>query len=361
MVFSFENGDPVARPVSKVGDLTQISLLPKRSDTGSVPGASLNFSGGFSMRSWTAVPRTLRFASAIAAVALLGACADSNTAASVGGPSEPEVRGLALTSLPSAGKVVACIVGTTSSFNVTTSLVGSSIASGITTITTGGSVSVAGNNCEEVATQSGVGGFTTFAVSLNLTGGATLSSVTCIDQIKDGDATASPPVPAVAYDCSGPSVDLTANGFHGSIVTFTVRPAVTGCTFTQGYWKNHEETAQPLFSLANGGNVLIDIGRNGISGDADDRTATFLNYQALMRESSKDYQFALIQQLIAAELNLRNSATASTAVLQAMTAARVLLVGGVSVAEKSDASRLNNILTTFNEGNALNSSRHCDR
>ncbi len=306
------------------------------------------------MKSWSAVSRRYRFVSAVASLAVLGACVESSN---IAGPTA-ETSGTHLNPDNYAGRVLVCVEGTGSATATAGAGVYVDDGIGATSSSPGATsnsanVAIASNSCQVVATSSATFAYTNFPV--NVVPNGTFVSAVC--------ETGFPA--ATISDCTHPDYVLPANAYHGTIVYVTITapppPPVVGCTLTQGYWKNHEETAAPLF--ASGGPIIIDFGANGVAGGIGanaDRTVTFATYQAFMRESSKDYQFALGQQLIAAELNLRNGATASVAVLNAMRDARILLYQGVSEAEKTQASTLNDILTTFNEGNAPGSSRHCD-
>ncbi len=311
------------------------------------------------MGSWSAVSRKYLGVSAVVSVAVLGACV-SNDASSVAGPDVRPGSG----TFANSGEVNVCIAAGSPAGAYSFSTAGSSVnASGAAsqTLVANGVINVPANSVTPTC-------FTVFdrlnpanpnfdseaqiAVSITAPGGAVYTSTSCV---------LDPDTPAPA-DCAGTAVSVFANFFHGTRVTFAFEaPAIVGCTLTQGYWKNHEETAEPLF--ASGGPIIIDFGANGVAGGTGanaDRVVTFATYQAFMRQSSRDYQYALGQQLIAAELNIRNGATASPAVLAAMNEARVLLYQGVSDAEKARASELNDILTEFNEGDAAGSSPHCD-
>ncbi len=296
------------------------------------------------MTSWTAVPRSLRFASAIAAVALLGACADSNTAASVAGPgpSGLEVRGV-IASSPTPTQVLACVSGASGPFTITTSQVGVASASGgTTTIASSGTTSVGGDNCVLVATQTGNFGFGTFSVTITLAGGGILNSTTCTDQIK---------APGT-FDCTGESVQLTANGFHGSIVVFNVihPTVVTGCTVTRGFILNQ------LDLITNTTGPKINVVINGVPLSKEEiRTA-------LTTPTRGDSEVQLKAQLITALANISLGATSNATVDAAIAVARRAF--DASTANDPSAAAISAAITTltsFNEGTAGNgASAHCN-
>jgi len=119
-----------------------------------------------------------------------------------------------------------------------------------------------------------------------------------------------------------------------------------GCTYTQGYWKNHPE-AWPVTSLTLG-------------------TVTYTQNQ-LLRILNQPVRgnglISLAKQLIAAKLNIAAGAT-STDVDQAVTDADALIGGlivppiGSDSLSPSSTSSLNDTLTSYNEGDI--GPGHCD-
>jgi hypothetical protein len=129
-------------------------------------------------------------------------------------------------------------------------------------------------------------------------------------------------------------------------------PANGGCTYTQGYWKNHS-SAWPVMSLTIGGvayteQQLLDLFNSAPKGDAS---------------------LILGHQLIAALLNIANGAVPSATVQQAMNDAQTWMVAsrgsnaalpyGVSAgsAAGQQATALTQTLDDFNSG--LAGTPHC--
>jgi hypothetical protein len=125
-------------------------------------------------------------------------------------------------------------------------------------------------------------------------------------------------------------------------------PAITGCTLTQGYWKNHEEEwAGPLRlgTLSYTEEQLLSIFREPVRGNG---------------------LISLAHQLIAAKLNIAAGASVPTNVRNAINAADALiggnLVGGSGGGYLSPdlTSMLTAILDQYNNGNARGGPPHCD-
>lgn len=123
----------------------------------------------------------------------------------------------------------------------------------------------------------------------------------------------------------------------------TVTIEVLGCTYTQGYWKNHSLTSnhpdETWSSLAN--------------------PETWLSILETPVKGNSWYQLA--HQYIAAWLNIENGAFASDTVVEAMADAQPLVGSAVPVtvskAEKSLYVNLAGVLANFNEG--LTETPHC--
>ena len=143
----------------------------------------------------------------------------------------------------------------------------------------------------------------------------------------------------------------------GVVVRFTntfVPPPSTGCTFTQGYWKNHagykkQADAWPAQSLTIGGIVY-----------------TKAELVAIMQApTAGNGIMSLVQQLIAAKLNILNGAS-DAGIAQAIIDADNMIdnAGGKIVPpytspflDPSVTSALNTALTNYNEG--LTGPGHC--
>lgn len=147
-------------------------------------------------------------------------------------------------------------------------------------------------------------------------------------------------------------VAVNASNVSQLVVTFSGSGAVddlsfsvpsSGCTYTQGYWKNHPED-WPVNSLTIGGqsytkDSLIGVLKTPVKGNG---------------------VIQLAHQLIAAKLNIANGANGSV-VAGAIADADNLIAsaGGLGGSLKTkDTSSLNDILTAYNEGNS--GPGHCD-
>ena len=128
-------------------------------------------------------------------------------------------------------------------------------------------------------------------------------------------------------------------------------PAITGCTLTQGYWKNHEEEWSGPLTLGTGPLSsytevqLLSIFRQPVRGNG---------------------LISLAHQLIAAKLNIAAGASVPTNVRNAINAADALiggnLVGGSGGGYLSPdlTSMLTAILDQYNNGNARGGPQHCN-
>ncbi|MBA3405304.1 MAG: hypothetical protein H0U13_11585 [Gemmatimonadaceae bacterium] len=295
----------------------------------------------------------------LSSVVLLGACAEGNSAASISGP---DLRVAAAQEIE-MGKVFVCIEGGSATVSAATGVnvdgtapAGQVSSAGAPTNET--NIAVASGGCTLIATSDARFAATTFRVSASLDG--TLVSVTCNQGL-------TAPVP----DCEGTEVTATANAFHGSVITFVISPHVVGCTLTQGFFKNHEEDVADILSdatamfVSDDNKLIISFGANGVEGGGDDVKLDARQIDAALESAVKgDFRNALLQQLIAAELNVANDATVSAAQLTAIRQAQELLAANPTAdsldkAEKAEASRLNGILSTFNEG-GVDGANHCD-
>lgn len=147
-----------------------------------------------------------------------------------------------------------------------------------------------------------------------------------------------------------------ANYDHGVQVTFVFVSAPTShnCTFTQGYYKNHESYTAGVLS-GNVGTTYIDgtgkllIGAYALTAaqiDAILETPVGKGYNAGGVVFTKD-QLGMIHQLITAELNIAGGA-ASGGIAAIITAANT----NYTTATKSQLSSWTNSLDNFNQGNA---------
>jgi hypothetical protein len=135
---------------------------------------------------------------------------------------------------------------------------------------------------------------------------------------------------------------LTGTGDNDYVVTSVTTNSPTGCTLTQGFWKNHPN-AWPVDTLTIGGIVY-----------------TKAELIAIMKAETKGNGImSLVQQLIAAKLNVLSGADPSS-ISAAIAAADTLIdsAGGKIVIgppsspflHPSVTSALNTALTNFNQG-----------
>jgi hypothetical protein len=160
-------------------------------------------------------------------------------------------------------------------------------------------------------------------------------------------------ISASAINPSLPSsfVVSVSNTCHTITINATVQcPAPpAGCTFTQGYWKNHPES-WPVSSLTLG-------------------TVTYTKAQLIATLKTPVRGNGLISlsyQLIAAKLNQANGASVPPEVASAIAAADALIGGlvvppaGSGFLSPSATDSLTNTLDTYNNGLAAGGPSHCD-
>jgi hypothetical protein len=146
-------------------------------------------------------------------------------------------------------------------------------------------------------------------------------------------------------------VVTVSNMCHTITINATVQcPAPpAGCTFTQGYWKNHPES-WPVASLTLG-------------------TVTYTKAQLIATLKTPVRGNGLISlsyQLIAAKLNQANGASVPPEVASAIAAADALIGGlvvppaGSGFLSPSATDSLTNTLDTYNNGLAAGGPPHCD-
>jgi hypothetical protein len=137
-----------------------------------------------------------------------------------------------------------------------------------------------------------------------------------------------------------------------------VVPPVGGCTYTQGFWKNHGPTG-----CASGNNENewpVDSLKLGNTTYTDSELCSIFK-----TPTSGNGLISLAHQLIAAELNKANGATLPAVVVDALEAAHTLIgdlvvppVGG-DVLSPSSTSGVAGVLAAYNEG-AIEGTVHCD-
>jgi hypothetical protein len=150
-----------------------------------------------------------------------------------------------------------------------------------------------------------------------------------------------------------------ANFEHGAVITFFfTAPTGHNCTFTQGYYKNHESYTAGVLS-GNAGTTYIDalgkliIGSYHLSAaQVDDilGAAVGHGYNAGGVTFTKD-QLSMIHQLITAELNIAGGAAPASIV------ATITDANNYVGASKTQLSSWTNTLDNFNQGK--NGPGHC--
>jgi len=275
-------------------------------------------------------------------VAFVVACSDSATEpkASNVGKVSLDAAGSPATATPVASEFRVCKDGNVAgTFIVSTSAAGAGFGSNHTSISP---VTIQPGTCVVVAEDdapSGSGSNVTVTESpaTNLTGVAgvrvsTVSGITTINNPTNG-------------------FEDFINSIHGVRLTFTNNVVSSGCTFTQGYYKNHESYVQQIL----GPNGTLNIGTL-----ASPFLLTAAQIDANLETPPKkgDAFYILTHQLITAELNILGGGSAPAAVQQAIADANALLADKViTAAERDQAIALSAILDDYNNG--LTGPGHC--
>ena len=275
-------------------------------------------------------------------VAFVVACSDSATEpkASNVGKVSLDAAGSPATATPVASEFRVCKDGNVAgTFIVSTSAAGAGFGSNHTSISP---VTIQPGTCVVVAEDdapSGSGSNVTVTESpaTNLTGVAgvrvsTVSGITTINNPTNG-------------------FEDFINSIHGVRLTFTNNVVSSGCTFTQGYYKNHESYVQQIL----GPNGTLNIGTL-----ASPFLLTAAQIDANLETPPKkgDAFYILTHQLITAELNILGGGSAPAVVQQAIADANALLADKViTAAERDQAIALSAILDDYNNG--LTGPGHC--
>ncbi len=316
---------------------------------------------------------------AISAGAVLGliaisACAD-NQSPSITAPRSLSKATVSSGGFANAGKVTICVNGVSTTFTAAYMSTGQVPSGQVmitgdtpnhTLLTSGGAIS--GGSCFDVYASTASSSETTdtyahILLTVATPGGYTLTSTVCT--IDNG--LVQPDGTPYANGDFGPDCDndgdaaVYANFYHGSVVTFTFSPIVTGnnCTYTQGYYKNHESytasvlSSNPSTTYINASGLLM-IGAYTLSAaqvDAILGTPVGKGYNSGGVVFSKD-QLGMIHQLITAELNIAGGAS-PTSISATIAAANA----GYTTASKSQLSAWTTALDNFNEG--ITGPGHC--
>lgn len=163
-------------------------------------------------------------------------------------------------------------------------------------------------------------------------------------------SSSTPVPPSTTWDCpSGPGGGLDVR------MSICVSPCVSGCTLTQGFWKNHggrgpQPNAWPVSSLTLGTHSytqseLLDILEQSVNGNG---------------------LVSLAHQLIAAKLNIANGASAPSGVLAAIASADAMIGSlivppvGSGFLDPSVTSALTTTLDMYNNGVFAGGPPHCE-
>jgi hypothetical protein len=334
---------------------------------------------------------------ALAGLVALAACSDATTGKTITAPAGPRDASTSTTGFGFAGQIQVCVSSPVSgTYQFTNSGWNSALAlDGVTPDVGDGGDALAPNNGTTIWTPArgvstpytvGVGACNTIvqrtapslhefnfdplhnfgptftddyqAVNITLAsypGGAVFDHVDCVL-----DAGVVPPQP----DPCGPANTTTrafANADHGVQITYVfVSGTGHNCTFTQGYYKNHESYTASVLS-GNAGTTYIDatghllIGAYALTAaqiDAILGTAVGKGYNAGGVVFTKD-QLGMIHQLITAELNVGGGAAPAT-IAATIAAANA----GYTSATKTQLSNWTNTLDNFNNGKL--GPNHCD-
>ncbi len=163
-----------------------------------------------------------------------------------------------------------------------------------------------------------------------------------------------PPAGAInSYDLNTRTATVGVNADYSTVVTFNnvytpppPPPPPVGCTYTQGYWKNHSAA----------GPAPYDDGWKALAGGLEHNTIFFASgktWLALFRTPVRGSAYvALAHQYMAAKLNVLNGAAASANVLAALVTAESYFSGNnVSI------TGLAGLLDNYNNG--LLGTPHC--
>jgi hypothetical protein len=282
-------------------------------------------------------------ASAGMAAAFLSACSDTPTAptaAALVPKSSFAVAGSAATATPVPSEFRVCKSGNAAgTFIVSTTPAGAGYGANHTSVSP---VTVQPGTCVVVAEDDAASGSGS-NVTVTESPAASLTGIAGVRiSITDGIST-----------ISNPQNGFTdfINSIHGVRLTFTNEVTASGCTFTQGYYKNHETYVQNLLA---GGNLNIGTLSNPFLFNAaqiDENLGT--------NPKGGNAFYILTHQLITAELNILGGGSAPVAVQNAIAAANLLLEDKtISAAERDQAIALAATLDAYNNG--LTGPGHCD-
>ena len=137
-------------------------------------------------------------------------------------------------------------------------------------------------------------------------------------------------------------ITISVNAFHSATTTFT-NIAIGGCTFTQGWYKNHTTQWPTGFSP----NDIFDGG------------LTWINLYNTPPKKGNEY-IQLAHQYMTALMNIANGASVPAAVQTALDAAAAYFVAGGAGAGSGNITGVAAILDAYNNGLAAGGPAHCD-
>jgi len=179
------------------------------------------------------------------------------------------------------------------------------------------------------------GGDTDPAATIQITEQA--AAGTGLQSITTGGGAAAPVV-----DQANRRVTISVNAFHSATTTFT-NIAIGGCTFTQGWYKNHTTQWPSGFS----------------PNDVFDGGLTWINLYNTPPKKGNEY-IQLAHQYMTALMNVANGASVPPAVQTALDAAAAYFALGGAGAGSGDITGVAAILDAYNNGLASGGPAHCD-
>lgn len=295
-------------------------------------------------------PRFTSVALALSGALLLGACSESPVTA------PNAVRSISAKPLNNVVQskvrtLTVCAAGPIGTYGYSLSFTSSSLNT--VNLPFGNSFTLSNDECKDVVTLSQGAGFT-FGDADPITE-ITVSQVsmpanTILDYLiktEETDQAACTPgnVPCgTDVQESGPTTTVGINFYHGSVVSYwneehIVNPPTTGCTLTQGYWKNHTSAwpagYDPNAPFFNSGKSWIQVLNTPPKGSA---------------------YLILAHQYIAATLNIASGASMPPDVQTAYDDATNYFQNGVG----GDLTGWANILDNYNNGLAAGGPAHCN-
>lgn len=188
--------------------------------------------------------------------------------------------------------------------------------------------------CAVVFTRTQTSGITDPPAVITVTqaaaAGSILSAITAVSSV----------IPPVT-DVAARTAKVGVNAFHSASVIFTsvAQPVVRGCTYTQGWYKNHTEQWPAGFSPSA---IFYSSGKSWID---------------LYNTPPKGSKYIILaHQYMTAKMNIASGASVPAAVQSAYDAATAYFAaGGVG-----DIDGLSTVLDAYNNGVAAGGPAHCD-